>query len=179
MPRVAYSLEEKQRLRQELVAVALELMAKQGIQHTTVEQIYQKVGISRSFFYSFFPTKEDLVVEALYLQQPRILAYAKKTDGRPYPLLERGRGHLPPLLLLWRTKRHCRADHRRTAAYFPPAVSRKLSDLPAKAGSSVREAPGMFWGSDRPPAGGPVHQSLPNADGHPSGDPSDSAPFSA
>ena len=78
MPRVAYSLEEKQRLRQELVAVALELMAKQGIQHTTVEQIYQKVGISRSFFYSFFPTKEDLVVEALYLQQPRILAYAKK-----------------------------------------------------------------------------------------------------
>ena len=83
MPRVAYSLEEKQRLRQELVAVALELMAKQGIQHTTVEQIYQKVGISRSFFYSFFPTKEDLVVEALYLQQPRILAYAKKLMEDP------------------------------------------------------------------------------------------------
>ena len=83
MPRVAYSLEEKQRQRQELVAVALELMAKQGIQHTTVEQIYQKVGISRSFFYSFFPTKEDLVVEALYLQQPRILAYAKKLMDDP------------------------------------------------------------------------------------------------
>lgn len=83
MPRVAYSLEEKQRLRQQLVAAALELMARQGIQHTTVEQIYQKVGISRSFFYSFFPTKEDLVVEALYLQQPRILAYAKKLMEDP------------------------------------------------------------------------------------------------
>ena len=60
MPRVTYSLEEKQRLRQELVAVALELMAKQGIQHTTVEQIYQKVGISRSFFYSFSPPRRIL-----------------------------------------------------------------------------------------------------------------------
>ena len=83
MPRVAYSLEEKQRLRQQLVAVALELMARQGIQHTTVEQIYQKVGISRSFFYSFFPTKEDLVVEALYLQQPRIPGLRQKLMEDP------------------------------------------------------------------------------------------------
>ena len=37
-------------------------------QHTTVEQIYQKVGISRSFFYSFFPTKEDLVVEEMCIR---------------------------------------------------------------------------------------------------------------
>ena len=90
MPRVAYSLEEKQRLRQELVAVALELMARQGIQHTTVEQIYQKVGISRSFFYSFFPTKEDLVVEALYHERlpvfavqwhPERLCFSQAKDG--------------------------------------------------------------------------------------------------
>ena len=52
-------------------------MAHQGIQHTTVEQIYRSVGISRTFFYTFFPSKEDLIVETLYLQQPRILAYAK------------------------------------------------------------------------------------------------------
>ena len=60
------------------MAVGLDLMTKQGIQHTTVEQIYQKVGISRSFFYSFFPTKEDLVVEMLYLQQPRIVEFARQ-----------------------------------------------------------------------------------------------------
>ena len=53
-------------------------MAKQGIQHTTVEQIYKSVGISRTFFYSFFPTKEDLIVEALYLQQPKIIEYAQR-----------------------------------------------------------------------------------------------------
>lgn len=83
MPKVAYSDEDRTRIREQLVVTALELMAKQGIQHTTVEQVYQAVGISRTFFYSFFPTKEDLIVETLYLQQPRILDYAKRLMEDP------------------------------------------------------------------------------------------------
>ena len=83
MPKVAYSEEDRVRIREELVAAGLELMAKQGIQHTNVEQIYKKVGISRTFFYSFFPTKEDLVVETLYLQQPKIIAYVRKLMADP------------------------------------------------------------------------------------------------
>ena len=75
MPRVAYSEEERERIRVALVRVGLDLMTKQGIQHTTVEQIYRRVGISRTFFYSFFPTKEDLIVETLYLQQPKIVSW--------------------------------------------------------------------------------------------------------
>lgn len=78
MPRVVYSEEERIRIREALLNTGLELMARQGIQHTTVGQIYKTVGISRTFFYTFFPTKEDLIVEALYLQQPRILAYAEQ-----------------------------------------------------------------------------------------------------
>lgn len=78
MPKVAYSEEEKEQVRKTLIEVGLELITKQGIQHTTVEQIYKKVGISRTFFYSFFPTKEDLIVETLYLQQPKIIDYAKR-----------------------------------------------------------------------------------------------------
>ena len=55
MPKVAYSEEERVQIRQALVTTGLELMTRQGIQHTTVEQIYKAVGISRTFFYSFFP----------------------------------------------------------------------------------------------------------------------------
>lgn len=77
MPKVAYSESDRAQIRQSLITSALELMAQQGIQHTTVEQIYRTVGISRTFFYSFFPTKEDLIVETLYLQQPRIISYAQ------------------------------------------------------------------------------------------------------
>ena len=83
MPRVSYSEEDRERIRTELISVGLELMAKQGIQHTTVEQVYKKVGISRTFFYSFFPTKEDLALETLYWQQPRIIEYVQKLMADP------------------------------------------------------------------------------------------------
>lgn len=83
MPKVAYSEAERERIRTALIAAGLELMAKQGIQHTTVEQIYKKVGISRTFFYSFFPTKEDLIVETLYLQQPKLLEYVQTLMADP------------------------------------------------------------------------------------------------
>ena len=63
MPRVAYSDKEREQIRERLVIAALTMMASQGIQHTTIEQIYQAVGISRTFFYSFFPTKEDLILK--------------------------------------------------------------------------------------------------------------------
>ena len=75
MPRKAYSQKEKEIVREKLIQCGLQLMASQGIAHTTVEQVYQHVGISRTFFYSFFKSKEDLIVEALYLQQPNIIAY--------------------------------------------------------------------------------------------------------
>ena len=83
VPKVAYSDEKREQIRRELLAVGLELMARQGIRHTTVEQIYQAVGISRTFFYSFFPTKEDLIVEVLYLQQPRVIQYAQSLMADP------------------------------------------------------------------------------------------------
>ena len=83
MPKVAYSAVEREKIREALIVTTLELIAKQGVQHTTVEQIYKVVGISRTFFYSFFPTKEDLIVEALYFQQPKILQYARELMEDP------------------------------------------------------------------------------------------------
>lgn len=83
MPKVAYSDADRERVRDDLITVALEKMARQGIQHTTVEEIYRSVGISRTFFYTFFPTKEDLIVEALYTQQPKVLAHAQRMMDDP------------------------------------------------------------------------------------------------
>ena len=51
-----------ERVRTALITTALDLMSRQGVQHTTVEQVYKAVGISRTFFYTFFPSKEDLIV---------------------------------------------------------------------------------------------------------------------
>lgn len=83
MPKIAYSETEREQIRETLIATGLELFARQGIQHTTVEQIYTHVGISRTFFYAFFPAKEDLVVQAFYRQQPQMLSYAQKLMDDP------------------------------------------------------------------------------------------------
>ena len=83
MPKVAYSDADRERVRDDLITVALEKMARQGIQHTTVEEIYRSVGIARTFFYTFFPAKEDLIVEALYTQQPKVLAHAQRLMDNP------------------------------------------------------------------------------------------------
>ena len=79
MPKVAYSEEDRERIRTELVAVGLELMVKQGIQHTTVEQIYKKVGISRTFFYSFFATKEDFFFRPYCILKNSCISWQRKS----------------------------------------------------------------------------------------------------
>lgn len=110
MPKVAYSEQDRERIRNALISTALELMARQGIQHTTVEQIYKRVGISRTFFYSFFPTKEDLIVETLYLQQPRILAYARSLAEDPSLTWREAFKKFLHDCCYGEGKRHCRFD---------------------------------------------------------------------
>ena len=83
MPRVAYSEAEREQVREVLMARALEQMARRGVRHTTVEQVCRAAGISRSFFYTFFPTREDLIVEALYRQQPRVISLARRLMDDP------------------------------------------------------------------------------------------------
>ena len=51
MPKVAYSEEDRQRIRSELVKTGLELMSRQGVQHTTVEQIYKKSAFHAHFLF--------------------------------------------------------------------------------------------------------------------------------
>ena len=57
MPKVAYSEEEREQIRESLIVTGLELMAKQGIQHTTVEQIIERWESPVHFFIPFFPQR--------------------------------------------------------------------------------------------------------------------------
>lgn len=58
MPKVAYSEEERKNIRNSLIEISLELMSKQGIQHTTVEQIYKKREYHERFSIRFFLQKK-------------------------------------------------------------------------------------------------------------------------
>lgn len=73
MPKVAYSEEERRQIRDDLIRASLELMAEQGIQHTTVEQIYKKVGISRTFFILSFLLKKIWLLKHFIISSRRSL----------------------------------------------------------------------------------------------------------
>jgi AcrR family transcriptional regulator len=58
--------ERKRRLvRDQLGEAALRLLASQGYEETTVEQIVAAAGVSRRTFFRYFKSKEDVVVESL------------------------------------------------------------------------------------------------------------------
>lgn len=57
MSRKAYSEEERGLIRSRLMDVAAALFKEKGIRDTNIDEIYTPVGISKTFFYSFFPSK--------------------------------------------------------------------------------------------------------------------------
>jgi AcrR family transcriptional regulator len=52
---------KKRRTREAIVEVALELFAKQGFEETTITQIADAAEIAPRTFFSYFPSKEDVV----------------------------------------------------------------------------------------------------------------------
>jgi AcrR family transcriptional regulator len=53
---------KKRAVQEELNRVALELFFAHGFDHTTVDEIAQAAGISRTTFFRYFATKEDVVL---------------------------------------------------------------------------------------------------------------------
>lgn len=56
---------KRQVVRDELGEAALQLIARQGFDETTVEEIVAVAGVSRRTFFRYFASKEDVVVELL------------------------------------------------------------------------------------------------------------------
>ena len=62
MARKTYSEQDREQIRIALMSTTLRCIADRGLIHS---------------FYTFFPSKEELVLEALRYQQPRLLEYAR------------------------------------------------------------------------------------------------------
>jgi TetR/AcrR family transcriptional regulator, regulator of mycofactocin system len=52
---------KKQRTRQAIATVALELFAQRGYQHTTVAEIAEAAEVSKGTLFAYFPSKEEIV----------------------------------------------------------------------------------------------------------------------
>ena len=78
MARKAYSDEERELVKEALMTTVIQCIVDRGLIHSSIDVLCRKVGISKTFFYSFFASKEELVLHALRYQQPRLLDYARK-----------------------------------------------------------------------------------------------------
>ena len=77
MARKTYSEQEREKIKENLLEEATRCIVRQGLVHTSVDSLCKKVKISKTFFYTLFPTK-DLVIQALRCQQPRLLRRAQE-----------------------------------------------------------------------------------------------------
>ena len=83
MARKAYSEEDRVQVRNALMTTMIQCIADRGLIHSSIDVLCRKVGISKTFFYSFFSSKEELVLYALRYQQPKLLDYARSLMEDP------------------------------------------------------------------------------------------------
>lgn len=83
MARKAYSEQEREQVRNALLTTVIQCIVDRGLIHSSIDSLCKKVGISKTFFYTFFSSKEELVLEALRYQQPKLLRYAQQLMDDP------------------------------------------------------------------------------------------------
>ena len=83
MARKAYSEQEREYIRESLLTSVIQCIVDRGLIHTSIDVLCRKAGISKTFFYTFFSSKEELVLEALRYQQPKLLQYAQQLMDDP------------------------------------------------------------------------------------------------
>ena len=83
MARKTYSKQEREQIRDTLLNTVIQCILDRGLIHSSIDVLCKKVGISKTFFYTFFSSKEELVLEALRYQQPKLLQYAKQLMKDP------------------------------------------------------------------------------------------------
>ena len=84
MPRKSYSIEEREQLKEALITTVLQCIMDRGLTHSSIDVLCKKVGRSKTFFYTFFSSKEELVLQALRYQQPKLICYAQSLMDDPY-----------------------------------------------------------------------------------------------
>lgn len=83
MARKSYSDLEREQVKKSLLTTVLQCILDRGLTHSSIDVLCKKVGISKTFFYSFFSSKEELVLHALRYQQPKLLRYAQQLMDDP------------------------------------------------------------------------------------------------
>ncbi|MGX8833146.1 TetR/AcrR family transcriptional regulator [Amedibacillus sp. YH-ame6] len=72
MPLKSYSKEQREELKIQLLENALSLYSKHGIKNVRLMDILKTVGISKPFFYTFYDSVQDFVIQVIDFQWRKI-----------------------------------------------------------------------------------------------------------
>jgi AcrR family transcriptional regulator len=64
-----FSEEKKEEIRIQIIQVATELFSQKGLTKTSIDEIIQRVGISKGYFYHFFSSKEELFFTIVFIRE--------------------------------------------------------------------------------------------------------------
>lgn len=79
-PGLTLAERKRQLVRDELADAALRMLAKQGFERTTVDELAAAAGVSRRTFFRYFASKEDVVISSVVVLGEEILA---EVEARP------------------------------------------------------------------------------------------------
>ncbi|MCA9869859.1 MAG: TetR/AcrR family transcriptional regulator [Caldilineae bacterium] len=90
----------KQRRKEDLYSVAMDLFRRQGFDDTRVEEITQAAGVAKGTFFNYFPTKEDVL---LYIGERHMSRLGSALNNGTGRRLSEERSAVAALKLLLRT----------------------------------------------------------------------------
>jgi AcrR family transcriptional regulator len=83
-PGLTLAERKRQLVRDELADAALRLLARQGFEQTTVDELAAAAGVSRRTFFRYFASKEDVLISSVAVVFEGILAeVAARPAGEP------------------------------------------------------------------------------------------------
>jgi AcrR family transcriptional regulator len=83
-PGLTLAERKRQLVRDELADAALRLLARQGFEQTTVDELAAAAGVSRRTFFRYFASKEDVLISSVAVAFEGILAeVAARPAGEP------------------------------------------------------------------------------------------------
>ena len=78
MSRKAYTREERESIRDSMIRRSVRVFAEKGLRNASLEDVYVPEGISKTFFYTFFPSKSSLIAEVFSSQSSEMLDVLRK-----------------------------------------------------------------------------------------------------
>ena len=88
MSKKAYSEEEREQIRLDLLTVGLEILSQRGLKDTRLMDIIRQVGISKPFFYTYFSSLAELVIHIIDHEMKLFLRAAREEAAEPNRTLD-------------------------------------------------------------------------------------------